>query len=132
MDKVIKIIVLIVSFIGFVFLLRWCILKTDIIDLGAGLRYDVQRKDILGRRDDIPPIVLSYKSNKNFIVVKQRPRNGENVIYANYNYSEECDTLYYWIIVKSNETFIGPLTYNEFVDSCHKYSIFDELGSALN
>ena len=88
------------------------------IDLGSHFIYDTEHKYISGHqigilypliikhqpnRKDIPPIVMDYKYDNDYILVKQKPKIPLEQIYYDYNeiiYPSGLDTTYYWIIEK--------------------------------
>ena len=88
------------------------------IDLGSHFIYDTEHQYISGHqigilypliikhqpnRKDIPPIVMDYKYDNDYILVKQKPKIPLEQIYYNYNeiiYPSGLDTTYYWIIEK--------------------------------
>lgn len=61
---------------------------------------------------EIPPTVIGYKSNNNFIIVKQKP----------YKVQKE-DTISYFIISKEMEEIYGPYTFNQYVKEKIKHKI---------
>lgn len=76
---------------------------------GEDLKYIFHEHSIGG---EIPPTVLSYKFNNEFIVVKQSPRlsNNQNFI---------C----YYIIIKNENRIYGPFCLGEYVKQKKKYGI---------
>ena len=88
------------------------------IDLGSHFIYDTEHQYISGHqigllypliikhqpnRKDIPPIVMDYKYDNDYILVKQKPKIPLEQIYYDYNeiiYPSGLDTTYYWIIEK--------------------------------
>jgi len=91
------------------------------IYLGAGFSYYRDIKSVLfwnvgdTTNRDIPPTVLAYKKNQQYIVIKQKPKEYENVMYPQYNYSAGRDTVYYWIINKNTKQVSGPLERKDFM-----------------
>lgn len=85
-------------------------------NLGSGFIYNTERKDILGKID-IPPTIILYKSDKQFIIVKQQPTEFHNSIYdkMEYVYPKGRKSLYFWIIEKNEQNIIGPLDSLDFV-----------------
>ena len=90
------------------------------IDLGSHFIYDTEHQYIsrhqIGilypliikhqpNRKDIPPIVMDYKYDNDYILVKQKPKIPLEQIYYDYNeiiYPSGLDTTYYWIIADFN------------------------------
>ena len=88
------------------------------IDLGSHFIYNTEHQYISGHqigilypliikhqpnRKDIPPIVMDYKYDNDYILVKQKPKIPLEQIYYDYNeiiYPSGLDTTYYWIIEK--------------------------------
>ena len=62
----------------------------------------------------IPPTILEYRYNSDFIIVKQHPTKYKDIMYIDYNYPLGRDTVYYWIIEKKTNTFTGPKSHDEF------------------
>lgn len=85
------------------------------VNLGNDFFYDGTQKHILGVVD-IPPRVLEYNLNDEYIIVKQLPKKFHEAIYDDkeYIYLNGRDKLYYWIIDKKNQDVIGPLDSLEF------------------
>lgn len=84
------------------------------VSLGSDFYYG-SHKHILGDVD-IPPRVLEYNLNDEYIIVKQLPKKYHDAIYDDkeYIYLNGRDKLYYWIIDKKNQDVIGPLDSIEF------------------
>ena len=111
------------------------------IDLGSHFIYDTEHQYISGNqigilypliikhqpnRKDIPPIVMDYKYDNDYILVKQKPKIPLEQIYYDYNeiiYPSGLDTTYYWIIEKKTGEVMGPLLYKEFYSKCKIYGI---------
>jgi len=85
------------------------------VNLGNDFYYYGSHKHILGDVD-IPPRVLEYNLNDEFIIVKQLPKKYHDAIYDDkeYIYLNGRDKLYYWIIDKTNQEVIGPLDSLDF------------------
>jgi hypothetical protein len=106
------------------------------IDLGSHYRYNTEYQYISGhqigffypyiiknqpKRKDIPPIVIDYKYDNDYIWVKQKPKIPLEQIYYDFNeiiYPLGLDTTYYWIIDKKTGEVMGPLLYKEFYSKC--------------
>ena len=69
----------------------------------------------------IPPTILEYRYNSEIIVAKQHPTKYKDIMYIDYNYPLGRDTIYYWIIEKETNTFMGPINYDEFLKGISKY-----------
>ena len=97
-------------------------------NLGNGFVYSAECKHILGKVD-IPPNVLSYDYDKNFIVVKQRPKEFNEAIYdkMEYVYPLGRDTIYYWLIIKHEQKVFGALDYDTFQKLKKEYKVPDKL-----
>jgi hypothetical protein len=78
---------------------------------------------------DIPPEVLSYDYDKQFIIVKQKPTKYHYAIYDDkeYVYPSGRDTIYYWLIIKVDEEVLGPLDFDEFKELRKEYGVPNEL-----
>lgn len=113
MDKIIRIIKFLLFFI--IVLILISIFKSNEKQLGNGYWYDIEGKRIFGPNIDIPPCVERYKYNSKCIIVEQKPYNQqEDIIYERtYNYPIGRNTTYYWIILKTNNTYYGPILYED-------------------
>lgn len=113
----------------------------DSIDLGSHYKYDTKHQFITShqigilypfnikqqpKRKDIPPCVIDYKYDNDFIIVKQKPKVPIEQIYYDYDevyYPLGFDSIYYWIIDKNQGCVIGPLLYQDFYNKCEIYRI---------
>ena len=111
------------------------------VELGSHYRYYTEHQYISGhqigilypyiikhqpKRKDIPPIVIDYKYDNDYILVKQKPKIPLEQIYYDFNeiiYPLGLDTTYYWIIDKKTGEVTGPLLYKEFYSRCKTCSI---------
>lgn len=123
MDKIKRIISILL--LAIVFLVAWItisfIFSDDSEDLGGGYTYYSEQKMISGKCQ-IPPTILKYRYNSEIIIVKQHPTKHKDIMYTNYNYPLGRDTIYYWIIEKKTNTFVGPINYDEFLKEISKFS----------
>ncbi|UTD13033.1 DUF3997 domain-containing protein [Treponema denticola] len=79
---------------------------------------------------DIPPEVLMYQYDDNFIVAKQKPRRYKEFNYTyneGYKYSKGLDSEYYWIIKKKEKKVFGPLEYSQFIRLCDEFYVPENL-----
>ena len=76
---------------------------------GTDYKYIYHKHSVGG---EIPPTILEFKKNKNFIIVKQKPRK-----------KQKLDTIAYFIIFKNAERIDGPYTFNQFMKEKNKYKI---------
>lgn len=102
-------------------------------DLGEGYFYRNEGgnlKDILCKKPDggeIPATVLDYVYDKKFIIAKQKPKLPQDPLYKRiYNYKTN-NNLFYWVILKTNNTVIGPLDMQGLENARLKYKIPDNL-----
>ncbi len=118
-----------------------CSCVNDSVDLGGYFKYDTEHQYISGHcigilypiiikrqpgRKDIPPCVIGYKYDDDFIIAIQKPKTPLEQIYYDFNdvkYPLGLDTTYYWIIDKKEGCVNGPLTYTEFCGKCELYGI---------
>jgi len=111
--------------IVFIFIFSY---DVNTIRLGKGIFYDKTNKHILcSYTTDIPPYVLSYDYDRNYIIVKQRPQYKEYAIYDRINYPLGKNQTYYWIIIKRNKEVIGPLLHEDFIEKKQSYNVSDKL-----
>ncbi|MBP1630366.1 MAG: hypothetical protein H6Q15_1259 [Bacteroidetes bacterium] len=96
--------------------------------LSGGYNFDKEHKHITGRID-IPPNVINYKYNDDYIIVKQRPTEIHNAIYdkMNYVYKYGKDNIYYWIIIHKDSIVLGPIDSLEYIKAREKYHIPEKL-----
>ena len=110
----------------FLCLLHMC--DTNSTNLGSGFTYYEEHKDISGKID-IPPTIISYDYDDDFIVAKQKPKEFNDAIYdkRDYVYPLGRDTVYYWLIIKESQQVIGALDYDSFQELKKKYNVPDKL-----
>ena len=73
---------------------------------GPGLR-DILNHD--GKHKDVPPDIVEYNYDRNFIIAAQRPNQVDDAIYNIFpEYPLGRDTIYYWLIVKDLDLELGP------------------------
>ena len=76
---------------------------------------------------EIPSTVLDYIYNDEYIIAKQKPKYPQEPLYKRkYEYGTN-DSLFYWIILKTNDVVLGPLSWQEYLDMRLKYQIPIEL-----
>jgi hypothetical protein len=76
---------------------------------------------------EIPPDVISYDYNKNFIIAKQKPNEFDCAYETEYHYPLGRDTVYYWLIVKQKQKVFDPLDFVSFQKLKEQYSVSDKL-----
>ena len=76
---------------------------------------------------EIPPDVISYGYDKQFIIAKQKPNEFDSAYETEYVYSLGRDTVYYWLIIKEEQKVFGPMDINEFNEAKKRYDVPDEL-----
>lgn len=87
---------------------------------------DIHSKEPKG--GEIPPTVIAFDYDKNFIIAKQRPKLPQDILYEkNYNYELGVDTTYFWLIIKKSHLVLGPLNENEFREVRERYQIPESL-----
>lgn len=126
MDKITKKKIKIgITILLFVYFLFSAILDPYTQKLGDGYTYYPDNKDILGSIIDIPPYIISFKYNKDFIIAKQKPKSYNEAIYdkMEYIYPLGRDTVYYWLILKHTDLFWGPLSKDEFDSLRIQYNV---------
>lgn len=86
------------------------------------------------KKMDIPPTVLEYKTDGNYITVKQHPDIPQNSFFKQVDYPDyNAETLYYWIIdLRCDSIVEGPLDYQSFKDKCNLLHIGGSLSSFPN
>lgn len=113
-------------FFFFLFLSLMC--DTDSKKIGNGFVYNAEQKHIIGKVD-IPPTIISYDYNNDFIVAKQKPKKYNEAIYdeMEYVYPLGRDTVYYWLIIKEKQKIVGPLDYDDFLLLKRAYKVPNNL-----
>jgi hypothetical protein len=113
-------------FFFFLFLSLMC--DTDSEKIGNGFVYNAEQKHIIGKVD-IPPTIISYDYNNDFIVAKQKPKKYNEAIYdeMEYVYPLGRDTVYYWLIIKEKQKIVGPLDYDDFLLLKRAYKVPNNL-----
>jgi hypothetical protein len=101
---------------------------TDSKRLGNGFVYNAEHKHITGEID-IPPYVLSFDYDKEYVIAKQKPKEYNEVIYdkREYIYPLGRDSIYYWLIIKKEHKVLGPLNLNQFDSLRLHYNVPKEL-----
>lgn len=98
----------------------------DTCDLGGGYEYYADNNAIFGPID-IPPFIVNYNYNERYIIAQQDPqgRNPDAIYYdkMNYKYPMGTDSVYYWIIDKTNNNYYGPFLYADFLEKCREKKI---------
>lgn len=88
-------------------------------------------KDILCEKPnggEIPATVIAYDYDKNFIIVKQKPKTPQEPLYSkNYQYKDGIEGIYYWLIVHDKGLILGPLNEIEFKGARKQYQVPDNL-----
>ena len=82
--------------------------------------------DILGLSTgkDIPPNVLAYGYNDDFIKAVQEPDNIDNAIYGPARtYPRGRDQQYYWLVCHKYSVVLGPMSKSEFEAAKTKYRV---------
>lgn len=110
----------------------------SVTDLGEGYSLRVEgksHKEIFHRKGDqfgIPPSIIKYVVNEQFILAIQKPEEVEQAIYdETIEYSEGRDNQYYWIIDKMHHSRIGPLNAVEFSDASKQNGVSSVLVDSL-
>ncbi len=116
------------SLILFLYLMLSLTCDFDSTDLGSNFIYNDEHRHIIGKVD-IPPRIISYDYDNQFIIVKQKPDKYNNVIYdkREYVYPLGRDTIYYWIIIKAKEKVIGPLDFDKYKELKKEYHVSKDL-----
>ena len=104
-------------------------ISDSIKNLGNGYFYRDEGeniKDILCQNSnggEIPATVHDYIYNVEYILAKQKPKYPQEPLYKRkYEYGTN-DSLFYWIILKTNDVVLGPLSWQEYLDMRLKYQI---------
>ena len=116
------ILIIILLFVGF--LIFTTIFYDNTKKLSGGYTYYPDNHHILGKID-IPPDVISYNYNKDFIIVKQSPTEIQDAIYdkMNYNYENGRNNIYYWLIIHQQELVLGPMDSITYEKARIKYEV---------
>ena len=101
--------------LSFIFLLFFTVFDDGLYELGDDFCYYEDLAAVMNDNidlTDIPPKILSYQYDDNFIVAKQKPRRYKEFNYTyneDYKYSKGLDSEYYWIIKKKREKSFRPI-----------------------
>ena len=104
-----------------------------VVNLGCGYWYAYDGGDtnmISAGEGEGPTIdysVLDYDYNRQFIIAKQKPAMPRNVIYADYDYAQGFDAIYYWIIEKKTNRYIGPVDSLAYIKGRVEFGVPDNL-----
>lgn len=122
--SIFKIVLLV--FCGWLFIITLFTYNEDVHDLGSGYEYYAENDAILGPID-IPPFIVNYSYDERYIIAQQDPqgRNPDAIYYdkMDYKYPMGTDSVYYWIIDKTNNTYYGPFLYSDFLEKCREKKI---------
>ena len=128
----VKLFIVILLGIAILFYLYYSLTYWDQDYLGRGIWYNDDWK-VISVRDkgipNVPPKVVDYDQDSKHIIVKQIPYqfapgfdDWKEVVYPN-----GYDTTYYWLIIKSQRLFIGPLDYVDFATTRKEYNVSNKL-----
>lgn len=100
-------------------------------NIGSGYHYydeGGELKEIYYKNPDkggfIPPTVVFYDYNRDFIVAKQKPDLPLDAIYGkDFVYNRGEDAYYYWLILKKEKVTLGPLDSMEFYKLREEYKV---------
>lgn len=70
----------------------------------------------------VPPDIINFKKYNRYILVKQKPKEHDDVIDIHCQYPLGRDTVYYWIIQTKTKSILGPMDKEKMVacqDSLH-------------
>ena len=131
MDKIRSLIIILIGIAALIYA-YYSLTYWDQDYLGRGIWYNEDWEVIFVNDKgipNVPPKVVDYDWNSKHIIVKQRPYqfapdfNGwRNIVYPN-----GYDTTYYWLIVKSEHLFIGPLDSTDFDVLRQEYNVSNKL-----
>jgi hypothetical protein len=84
-------------------------------------------KDILSKNPDgaeIPSTILSYAYDERIIIAKQKPKLPQDPLYKKkYQYKNNKNEIYYWIIIKEENIDYGPLNRGEYQELRTKLNV---------
>ena len=119
--------------LSFIFLLFFTVFDDGLYELGDDFCYYEDLAAVMNDNidlTDIPPKILSYQYDDNFIVAKQKPRRYKEFNYTyneGYKYFKGLDSEYYWIIKKKEKKVFGPLEYSQFIRLCDEFYVPENL-----
>ncbi len=90
--------------------------------------YDYDLNSIFGniKAGDIPPEIIDFSHNKNFVVVKQKPRSKYPGMYdcsEDLAYKNGTDEIYYWLISLKEKEVYGPMLFEEYNILCKEKNV---------
>ncbi len=117
-----------ISFIITVCLLVACSDSTTELGNNYFLRIEGRTaNEIINRKPNqrgIPPDILRYNYDDDFIIAEQRPNKFDDVMHNDkIKYEKGRESLYYWIIIKDKDELIGPLDISKFQEAKKEYDI---------
>jgi hypothetical protein len=72
----------------------------------------------------IPATVIAYSFDDNFIIAKQKPKIPQDLLYnKEFSYPKNKQNEYYWIILKKNNSVLGPLNFKNYIYQRNKNHI---------
>ena len=96
-------------------------------DLGDGYSFafeGAQTRTISGKKLNIPPDVIAYENNDDFIIVSQMPYGYEKVVKEKkYGDNYKYDTVYFYIIDKRIDSLYGPMGLQEYLDTRNRMGL---------
>lgn len=78
---------------------------------------------------EIPPSIVSYKYDKDYITAKQIPDTVSMAMgyYREYVYNGSLNKYYYWLVIKKDLKILGPLDIDQFNQKRKEYNVPDKL-----
>ena len=112
-----------ICFLGVGLLLLSFFFQTPTVKFSKDFYYNYESNSIFGKNEliDISPEIVDYKYDKNFVIVKQKPKYINDSMYdypEDYKYANGLGEYYYWLIILGEKTVLGPLTYEDFSEVC--------------
>ena len=105
---------------------------SNTVNLGGHFKYDKEHQFIYSNdskrkaRKDIPPFVLDYACNDDYIIVEQIPKFPLEQIYYDSNeitYPFGSNNVYYWIIDLETSDVYGPLTFEKYLEKKKDFGV---------
>lgn len=102
--------------------------QPTIVKFSKDFYYDYDLNSIFGNSNagDIPPEIINFSYNRNFVVVKQKPRSKYPGMYnspENLNYKNGINETYYWVISLKEKEVYGPMPLEEYNILCKEKNV---------
>ena len=115
-------------FLAVVFLFVYWGSQPFTVKFSKDFYYDYDLNSIFGnsKAGDIPPEIIDFSYDNNFVVVKQKPKSKYSGMYncpEDLNYKNGIDETYYWLISLKEKKVYGPMLLEEYNILCKEKNV---------